>query len=325
MSLRRGRDDSFELTPNQGSTPFIKEYGCNKMICTSQGCNNVQCYVCSISCDYGHFNDPNRGGKKGNCPLFEDQEERHDNEVRHAEKTARKKVVEENPGIGEEYLKINMSKKVVEDDDKKRRNHYPYDVPQPIPVQYMPQHLPFMLPAAQHYEQHPLQGQPPIGHPLNAVAPGQPGQYMNQLPLQPDPQPRQPHQQVPERLARRGGYLGAMAQHMEAAHHRFLEAQRRHDAKPERRRNALRQLVPEGQVQALMQGAGMNNPALRQQLNVQEGLRVPVPAEIGPNPLAQKRADPAPLDHARRMPMAQAPVNLAVGDPVLTYFTRVDG
>ncbi|KAI5463512.1 hypothetical protein BGZ63DRAFT_352285, partial [Mariannaea sp. PMI_226] len=38
-------------------TPFIKEQGCNKMRCPKPLCKNIQCYVCSQSCDYAHFND----------------------------------------------------------------------------------------------------------------------------------------------------------------------------------------------------------------------------------------------------------------------------
>ncbi|CAI0652538.1 unnamed protein product [Colletotrichum noveboracense] len=74
-------------------TPFIKETGCNKMTCTRLGCRNVQCYVCSKSCDYSHFDDSSRGGKKGNCPLFEKTEVRHEKEVRKAEEDARQKVL----------------------------------------------------------------------------------------------------------------------------------------------------------------------------------------------------------------------------------------
>lgn len=51
---------------NKCGTPFVKEEGCNKMTCTRNGCMNIQCYVCSKSCGYDHFNDPGRGGKAGN-------------------------------------------------------------------------------------------------------------------------------------------------------------------------------------------------------------------------------------------------------------------
>jgi len=69
------------------------------MVCTAPNCYNIQCYVCSKSCNgYDHFDDLNRGGKKGNCPLFDNQEERHYREVRAAEKRARRLVKEENPG-----------------------------------------------------------------------------------------------------------------------------------------------------------------------------------------------------------------------------------
>ncbi|KAF4967919.1 hypothetical protein FSARC_4612 [Fusarium sarcochroum] len=107
---------------NKCGTPFIKESGCNKMTCTRKGCRNVQCYVCSKSCDYQHFNDVHRGGKKGNCPLFESVEERHENEVKEAEKAAKKKVLEENPDLEADLLDFNMSDDVKKDDLRRRKN-----------------------------------------------------------------------------------------------------------------------------------------------------------------------------------------------------------
>ncbi|ENH69046.1 hypothetical protein FOC1_g10010221 [Fusarium oxysporum f. sp. cubense race 1] len=77
-------------------TPFIKEEGCNKMTCTRKGCGNVQCYVCSKSCDYDHFND---------------------------ERRAKQKVLEENPELASapELLDFNMSERV-KTDDMRRKN-----------------------------------------------------------------------------------------------------------------------------------------------------------------------------------------------------------
>ncbi|KAM0563386.1 hypothetical protein ACHAPJ_001104 [Fusarium lateritium] len=106
---------------NKCGTPFIKESGCNKMTCTRKGCRNVQCYVCSKSCDYQHFNDVSRGGKKGNCPLFESVEERHENEVKEAEKAAKQKVLEENPDLAADLLDFKMSDDVKEDDRRRKK------------------------------------------------------------------------------------------------------------------------------------------------------------------------------------------------------------
>ncbi|KAK7429872.1 hypothetical protein QQZ08_003491 [Neonectria magnoliae] len=107
---------------NKCNTPFIKESGCNKMRCTRRGCGNTQCYVCSKSCDYAHFNDPARGGQEGNCPLFDVTENRHLEEVKNAEAEAMKRVAEKNPDVNPELLVIKMSDKVKEDDDKRRQN-----------------------------------------------------------------------------------------------------------------------------------------------------------------------------------------------------------
>ncbi|EPE03610.1 ring finger protein [Ophiostoma piceae UAMH 11346] len=106
---------------NKCTTPFIKEHGCNKMTCTNAGCGNVQCYVCHMSCDYSHFDDTTRGGKKGNCPLFESAEKRHEEEVQAAEARAREEVAKKNPGLDMSTLQFDLSDKVL-DDERRRRN-----------------------------------------------------------------------------------------------------------------------------------------------------------------------------------------------------------
>ncbi|KAK0120488.1 hypothetical protein ONS96_010699 [Cadophora gregata f. sp. sojae] len=124
LSIRRQIEEAMSAAMirkcNKCGTPFVKEEGCNKMTCTRNGCFNIQCYVCSKSCDYNHFNDPTRGGKAGNCPLFESVEQRHDNEVKKAEKEALQKVLSDHPEYSEEDLKIKMSENVKEDDEKRK-------------------------------------------------------------------------------------------------------------------------------------------------------------------------------------------------------------
>ncbi|EFX06015.1 ring finger protein [Grosmannia clavigera kw1407] len=105
---------------NMCRTPFIKELGCNKMSCSRPGCSNVQCYVCHKSCDYAHFDDTTRGGKKGNCPLFESAEQRHADEVQAAEEAARKEVASKNPDIDVNLLKIRLSDRVLADEKRRR-------------------------------------------------------------------------------------------------------------------------------------------------------------------------------------------------------------
>jgi TRIAD3 protein (E3 ubiquitin-protein ligase RNF216) len=81
----------------------------------------MQCYVCSKSChDYSHFNDSARGGKAGNCPLFDDVEQRHQTEVQAAEERARQKVAEENPDVDADLLKIKFSESVKKGDERRK-------------------------------------------------------------------------------------------------------------------------------------------------------------------------------------------------------------
>lgn len=58
------------------------------------------------------------GGSGKKCPLYDNVEERHDREVREAEAAARARVMEEDPDVTEEDLKIQVSdavKKAAED------------------------------------------------------------------------------------------------------------------------------------------------------------------------------------------------------------------
>ncbi|KAK0641699.1 ring finger protein [Cercophora newfieldiana] len=118
---------------NKCKTSFIKEHGCNKMTCSAPGCKNVQCYVCSESCDYAHFDDPARGGKKGQCPLFDSVETRHEEEVKAAELRERQRVAEENPDVDGDFFNINFSDKVKEDDNRRKARN-----PGPDNWQYLP-------------------------------------------------------------------------------------------------------------------------------------------------------------------------------------------
>lgn len=86
----------------------------------------MQCYVCSESCDYSHFNDLRRGGKAGNCPLFDSVYSRHDNEIRDAEEQARKQVAEEHPGVDLDLLRIQMSERVAQDEERRKKDD-PYE------------------------------------------------------------------------------------------------------------------------------------------------------------------------------------------------------
>lgn len=137
LSVRRDMEEAMSAAIirkcNKCGTPFVKEEGCNKMTCTRNGCGNVQCYACSKSCDYKHFNDPSRGGKAGNCPLFEGVEERHEREVREAEQEALKKIMAEHPEYTEEDLKIEMSENVKKDDERRKATYGGRVVPAVFP------------------------------------------------------------------------------------------------------------------------------------------------------------------------------------------------
>ena len=99
---------------NRCKNPFVKEHGCNKMTCTK--CHNMQCYVCSKNVtNYEHF-----GNDK--CPLHDNHEARHEEEVQKAEKEALAKIRADRPDISEEELKIEVSDRVKkQESDRIRR------------------------------------------------------------------------------------------------------------------------------------------------------------------------------------------------------------
>ncbi|EWC47947.1 hypothetical protein DRE_02829 [Drechslerella stenobrocha 248] len=98
--------------------PYVKESGCNKITCSR--CSAINCYLCSkVIKDYKHFNDSSRGGRAGNCLLFDNTDERHHNEVQAAEQAAINRVRAENPGISEEAMRVKLSR-VVLDEERQR-------------------------------------------------------------------------------------------------------------------------------------------------------------------------------------------------------------
>ncbi|KAF2120898.1 hypothetical protein BDV96DRAFT_484706 [Lophiotrema nucula] len=131
---------------NRCKNPFVKDHGCNKMTCTK--CSNVQCYVCSKDVrDYNHFSDE---GGRSKCPLHDNVELRHEEEVKKAEAEAFARVRAENPEISENELKIQVSERVTKAEDARRgqaqANHaaFPYHMqgnvlmPGPIVEQQAP-------------------------------------------------------------------------------------------------------------------------------------------------------------------------------------------
>jgi len=152
---------------------YVKESGCNKIVCSR--CKTMSCYVCSaIVKDYSHFNDSGRGGRTGNCPLFDNTDERHENDIREAEKAAIAKIQAEYPGIDEDEMRVKLSQAVEQATQKKIAAAGPAAarmVPAPIPP-FMPVQIPpFMGPPPAYQAQAPIV-LPPAGNiPPDMLAP----------------------------------------------------------------------------------------------------------------------------------------------------------
>ncbi|WVR04125.1 hypothetical protein IAU60_001124 [Kwoniella sp. DSM 27419] len=61
--------------------PYVKDDGCNKIICSK--CRTMSCYICQRQIqDYTHFNEGPGGSKgNGNCPLWDRQRVKDDQEL----------------------------------------------------------------------------------------------------------------------------------------------------------------------------------------------------------------------------------------------------
>ena len=94
----------------------------SKLALFDVGGANITCsYICSQTIkNYDHFNDPARGGKIGNCPLFDNTEERHHDEVETAAKKAMETLRGEHPDLDDEDLKIELSERVRKEEEAKR-------------------------------------------------------------------------------------------------------------------------------------------------------------------------------------------------------------
>ncbi|KAI1429932.1 hypothetical protein F5Y12DRAFT_212061 [Xylaria sp. FL1777] len=126
--LEEARSEALIRRCNKCQNPFVKQDGCNKIRCTK--CGTLQCDVCRKTItDYSHFNDLRRGGKAGQCPLFDASQDRYEKEVSSAEEEMRKKVAEENPEVDVGALHIPICKNTQQSDDKIKKGvlgHRPF-------------------------------------------------------------------------------------------------------------------------------------------------------------------------------------------------------
>ncbi|KAK9422820.1 hypothetical protein SUNI508_00683 [Seiridium unicorne] len=99
------------------------------------------------------YNAMNRGGKDGQCPLFDQTEVRHQDEVRRAEEASRSQVVKDNPELNADILKLRLSAQVEEDERKRKERGV-----RPAPPQIQ---IPRPAPRAAHFAD-PRKGPPAI-------------------------------------------------------------------------------------------------------------------------------------------------------------------
>ncbi|KAJ7774947.1 hypothetical protein B0H16DRAFT_1509018 [Mycena metata] len=96
--------------------PFIKDAGCNKMVCSN--CQALSCYICrQLINGYDHFaQQPGQpimaGSSKSNkCPLWDvggSVENRHADEVKEAAERAREEYKRDHPDVDEDHLQVDL-------------------------------------------------------------------------------------------------------------------------------------------------------------------------------------------------------------------------
>jgi hypothetical protein len=92
---------------NKCHVRFWKEDGCNRMTCRL--CKNEQCFVCSRTLEPGDFHF----GQKS-CPMFDDYRARIQTEANEAHDKAIRKILEAQPGLKSEDVRLNIEQNEIE-------------------------------------------------------------------------------------------------------------------------------------------------------------------------------------------------------------------
>ncbi|KAK0190321.1 hypothetical protein F5146DRAFT_1043758 [Armillaria mellea] len=92
---------------------FIKEAGCNKMVCPN--CHTLSCYVCrQVITGYDHFNQQAPGAptasKSKKCLLWDSVDVRHSDEVKAAAEQALAEYRRDHPDIDEADIRVDLPK-----------------------------------------------------------------------------------------------------------------------------------------------------------------------------------------------------------------------
>lgn len=171
-------------------TAILKEYGCNKMTCTT--CRTLFCFVCKVAiAGYQHFQGQGgaaaSGSKDAKCPLWDDTATRQYNEV----EEARKAAVEE--------LKKNQDAQVADEDlDKLNIDKPPPQDPRLPPNPNIAQQqqpwlaFPGGFAAWNAYMHQAAAGGGWVPRPQQAYVPNGAGGQAAQVPLAPPPAPAAP-------------------------------------------------------------------------------------------------------------------------------------
>ncbi|KAF8911320.1 hypothetical protein CPB85DRAFT_1303537 [Mucidula mucida] len=142
---------------------FIKDAGCNKMICPN--CSTMSCYVCrQVITGYDHFNQqppnhPTTAAMSKKCLLWDSVEARHADEVKAAAEKALAQYRAENPDVDESAVKVDLPRPppppaptpvnpyVAINAQQAAfyaipRMGFPYPIPAPIPQVHVPRAAP---------------------------------------------------------------------------------------------------------------------------------------------------------------------------------------
>ena len=112
--IEEARTEAILRTCKKCGVRFLKDEGCNKVICTK--CGAVTCDYCGADISdttYKHFKDSGQIGLDPNgCPLFHDNTKRREEQADTAGQEAMAKIRAEHPDLTEEELRIKFSDEV---------------------------------------------------------------------------------------------------------------------------------------------------------------------------------------------------------------------
>ena len=174
--IEEARTEALIRTCPKCKVRILKEDGCNKVVCTT--CSSAICDYCGkdISAErYDHFEGRNpfptsiTSGSK--CPLYDQSNNRKEEQIQAAEREALEEIRRQNPQLSEDDLKIKFSEAVQNSRVGTGRHPHVHFVPGQLPQYGLPQRLgiPVRQPFPVQANLERIAPRAPVAHGINGV------------------------------------------------------------------------------------------------------------------------------------------------------------